>query len=362
MTTQRVGSTTSGASPTSSTTGGRGLTPLTGGTGSGAPAADECAGWMMDEVSQRFAILFRGGKVAIDDPDEGGFRPWQSPSGGFIPADDKDFIVTCDDHLYRGPSIGVYPLFLSDSDFWVYWGCVDWDTGFDESHVHARNTQEVLRQLGVAAWVERSRSKGFHLWVFFEGAQPAVDVRHGLVAACDLVDAPTTEVNPKQVELSQRGWGNGVRLPYGHLRNPGGYNEVLAADGEPMPLAEFTTQAHATRPTTQAWEAVSALWKPPERPRRVIGGPTPTTDSLEGLAAFIRRLGPEPSPHKPTGDRSVALWKLACAMTRQGYTRTTMLRELSNADIEWGRKFANREDGEEQLGQLLDSAYKDVHQ
>ena len=60
--------------------------------------------WEMDEVSQRFAILFRGGKIAIDDPAEGGFRPWQSDSGGFMPADDKDFIVTCDDHLYRGPS------------------------------------------------------------------------------------------------------------------------------------------------------------------------------------------------------------------------------------------------------------------
>ena len=316
----------------------------------------------MDEVSHHFAVLFRGGKVAIDNPDEGGFRPWQTDSGGFMSADDKDFIVTVDDHLHRGPSIGVYPLFSLEQDFWVYWGCVDWDTGFGESYVHACNTQEVLRQLGVAAWVERSRSKGYHLWVFYTEAQRAVDVRHGLVAACDLVDAPTTEVNPKQVELSQRGWGNGVRLPYGYLRNPGGFNEIVYAGGEPMPLAAFTTDAMSARTTEEQWKAVSALWKAPERPRRVIAGPTPTTDSLEGLAAFIRRLGPEPSPHKPTGDRSVALWKLACAMTRQGYTRTTMLRELSNADIEWGRKFANREDGEEQLGQLLDSAYKDVHQ
>jgi len=316
----------------------------------------------MDAVSERFALLCRGGKVAIDDPDGGGFRPWQSDSGGFVPADDKDFIITCDDHLYRGPSIGVYPLFMSDNDFWVYWGCVDWDTGFDESHVHACNMREVLRQLGVAAWVERSRSKGCHLWVFFDGALPAVDVRHGLIAACDLVGAPTTEVNPKQVELSGRGWGNGVRLPYGYLREPGGFNEMIDTDGEPVPLAQFTTQAHATRPTTQAWKAVTALWKPPERPRRVGGGPTPTTGPLEGLAAFIRRLGPEPSPHKPTGDRSVALWKLACAMTRQGYSRQAMMQELRAADIEWGRKFANRQDCTQQLEQLLDNAYKDVHQ
>ena len=318
----------------------------------------------MDEVSQRFALLFRGGKVAIDNPDEGGFRPWQSDSGGFLPADDKDFIVTCDDHLYRGPSIGVYPLFLSENDFWVYWGCVDWDTGPTESLIHARNVREALRQLGVAAWVERSRSKGFHLWVFFDGAQPAVDVRRGLIAVCGLVDAPTTEVNPKQVELSERGWGNGVRLPYGHLRNPGGYNEMVNGNGTPtrVHVRAFTAEATATRATTDAWKPVRSLWKPPERPRRGPMGVTPTTGPLEGLAAFLRGLGPEPSPGKPHGDRSVALWKLACAMTRQGYARATVLAELRAADIEWGRKFADRPDGDQQLEQLLDRAHRDVNQ
>ena len=316
------------------------------------------------EVSQRFALLFRGGKVAIDNPDEGGFRPWQSDSGGFMPADDNDFIVTCDDHLYRGPSIGVYPLFLSDNDFWVYWGCVDWDTGPEESFIHACNVREALRQLDVAAWVERSRSKGFHLWVFFDEAQPAVDVRHGLIGVCGLVDAPTTEVNPKQVELSGRGWGNGVRLPYGHLRKVGGYNEMM--DNSPTParisLKAFTEEAAATRATTDTWKPVRSLWRPPQRPPRDIRGSTPTSGPLTGLAAFLRRLGPEPSPGKPHGDRSVALWKLACAMTRQKYARATMLKELQAADIEWGRKFANRPDGDQQLEQLLDSAHKDVYQ
>ena len=117
-----------------------------------------------------------------------------------------------------------------------------------------------------------------------------------------------------------------------------------------------------TRVTSDDWKAVTALWKPPEPPHRVVMGPTPSTDALDGLAAFIRRLGPEPSAHKPTGDRSIAMWKLACAMTRQGYSRQTMLRELREADIEWGRKFANRQDCTEQLEKILDNAYKDVHQ
>ena len=316
------------------------------------------------EVSQRFALLFRGGKVAIDNPAMGGFRPWTSESGAFQPADGDDWVTLVHDHLWTGPSIGVYPLTLYEDEFDVYWGCVDWDTGPAESYVHACNVREALRQLGVAAWVERSRSKGFHLWVFFNGAQPAVDVRHGLIAVCGLVDAPTTEVNPKQVELSERGWGNGVRLPYGYLRRPGGYNEMMDNSPTPVriPLKAFTEEAGATRATVDTWKPVRGLWKPPERPRRDPMGVTPATGPLTGLAAFLRRLGPEPSPGKPHGDRSVALWKLACAMTRQRYSRTATLKELQAADIEWGRKFADRHDGDQQLEQLLDSADKDVHQ
>jgi len=49
-------------------------------------------------------------------------------------------------------------------------------------------------------------------------------------------------------------------------------------------------------------------------------------------------------------------------MTRQGYARATVLAELRSADIEWGRKFADRQDGDQQLEQLLDSAHKDVNQ
>ena len=158
-----------------------------------------------EEAILNFALLFRGGKVAIDDGTADGFRPWRDADGGFQPADGKDWLSIAADHLRTGPSVGVYPLFHMADDFWVYWGCVDWDTGPVASMIHARNVREALKQLGVTGWVERSRSKGFHLWVFFEDAMLAKDVRNGLIAVCDLVDAPTTEVNPKQVELSGRG-------------------------------------------------------------------------------------------------------------------------------------------------------------
>jgi len=335
-------------------------TPQTNGSGNGAPVVETFGGDGIDETSRDFAILFRGGKVAIDDDDHGGFRPWRADDGTFLPADDKEFVVLVDDHLHRGPSIGVYPLFHVDGDFLVYWGCVDWDEGHEEALVHARNVQAALHQLGVASWVERSRSKGFHLWVFFDKAVSAVDVRRGLIGVCSLVDAPTIEVNPKQVKLSGRGWGNGVRLPYGHLRNPGGYNEVVNPDAvySQVSVHSFVQEAVETRTTTDEWKAVSALWRPPEPLPAPPTGSTPYTGPLRGSAATVRERGPIPTPEKPKGDRSRALWALACIMARQGHTQEDTLKELRAADIEWGGKYSNREDGDQRLQDTVHRAYK----
>jgi len=308
------------------------------------------------EVAHDFAILFRGGKVAMDN--EEGFRPWRDDEGKFQPADDKEFVIIVDDHLNRGPSIGVYPLFVTEGNFWVYWGCVDWDEGREDSFVHARNVREVLRQLEVTAWIERSRSKGFHLWVFFEGAMAARTVREGLIGVCNVVDAPITEVNPKQVELSARGWGNGVRLPYGKLREPGGYNEMVNPDLtlNVTPVDTFVREAMQTRVTVDAWNAVTALYKPPQRPAGPTEGGTPYSGILTGRAARIRASGVLPLPGKPQGDRSGTLWKLACAMVRQGYSDAAMMSELRSADIEWGRKYADRPDTDERLADTVQNS------
>ncbi len=306
-----------------------------------------------------FALLFRGGKVAIDDPDDDrGFRPWQTDDGGFIPADGKDWISVVDDHLNTGPSIGVYPLFTQNDQHMVYWGCVDWDDPPPLSLTHAKNVWEALRQLGVTSWVEQSRSKGFHLWVFFKDTMPAVSVREGLIGVCNIVDAPAKEVNPKQVELSERGWGNGVRLPYGFLRKPGGYNEVVQPDVtySKRPVGSFVVQAIANVTPVEDWEAVRAVYSPPDALPAPQQGVGTREGVLTGLAASIRDGGPRTSPDKPHGDRSATLYALACAMVRQGYSDHTVLREMEAADIDWGAKYFNRPDGGRQLERTLQNA------
>jgi len=307
----------------------------------------------------KFATLFRGGKIATDDPDSNmGFRPWENPQGGFYPADGDALQHACKGHLAeRDSPIGVYPLVLDeDTDtYMVYWGCVDWDDGEEESHIHALNTQEVLRQTGVISWVERSRSKGYHLWVFFQEAIPARKVREGLIAVCNVVDAPTREVNPKQIELTGKGWGNGVRLPYpcGH---PEGRNVIVGEKGE-LSLNTFVGLAHDTRIPAEQWDAVHALYRPPrrtappERPLLSLSG-----SQLTGLAGAIRHGGPRSTAEKVDGDRSATLYALACAMFRQGYASGDVLTELESADRDWGGKFAMRIDGRKRLWETVQKA------
>lgn len=305
----------------------------------------------MNETATRFAELFQGGGIATDTSE--GFRPLEdAPSWG------TEFTELCDKHLrVGGDAIGVYPLrkhqFDGDTDtvsYGVRWGCVDFDDGEDVSRIHADNLELVLNRLGVKGWVERSRSKGYHVWVFFDTYMPARSIREGLIGACNIVDAPIKEVNPKQVELTGKGWGNGVRLPYpaGH---PDDRNVVLSG-GWVMNADSFATAALASRITAADWKPVRALYKPPEPPppRKVYqyGGGT-----LEGLAGAIRRGGPRSTKEKPQGDRSSTLFNLACAMVRQGYDNAAIMRELESADDEWGGKYASRRDGRQRLWETV---------
>ena len=195
---------------------------------------------MIDETvspGAMFALLFRGGGIATDQPGVGdGFRPMELPNGAHVPALGPGFTDICVRHLTDEEApIGVYPLLPAVANVHsVYWGCVDFDEGEEASLIHAENLELVLNRAQIKGWVERSRSKGYHVWVFFQEAMRATDVRNGLLAACGIVAAPVKEVNPKQTELTGKGWGNGVRLPYPAGRQPG-RNVILSGGLEMEP-------------------------------------------------------------------------------------------------------------------------------
>lgn len=100
-------------------------------------------------------------------------------------------------HLYYTGSVGVYPMV----DNKVHWGCVDIDLG-EEMLAMAQNLQTVLAFYKLTSWIEKSKGKGFHIFVFANDWVPAKTMRRALIVACEIAGVPPTEVNPKQEELS----------------------------------------------------------------------------------------------------------------------------------------------------------------
>ena len=315
----------------------------------------------LSDLAETFAVLFRGGSIASDEPGQAhSFRPMELPSGAHAPASGPGFVEVCAKHLTeQAAPIGVYPLLRrEDGVHCVYWGCVDFDEGEEASLIHAKNLELVLNRTQIKGWVERSRSKGYHVWVFFQEAMRATDVRNGLLAACGIVAAPVKEVNPKQTELTGKGWGNGVRLPYPAGRQPG--RNVILSGGLEMEPSGFVSSALASRCMPSSWIALSAIYSPPEALPAVEWGNTTSGMDLTGLAAAIRHNGPRPEKDKPDGDRSATLFALACAMLKSGHTTSDTLSELQSADQDWGGKYAQRRDGQKWLLTTVEKAAQRV--
>lgn len=111
------------------------------------------------------------------------------------------------DHLDGRQPFGVYPLKGDKTAFLV----VDFDK--NECEQPAEFVRR-LASLGVSAYVERSKSKGFHVWLFFEtdvlAWKPRRIVRHILAD----MHIPETEVFPKQDRLdSATSYGNFINCP-----------------------------------------------------------------------------------------------------------------------------------------------------
>ena len=121
-----------------------------------------------------------------------------------------------------------------------------------------------------------------------------------------------------------------------------------------VPVATFVKDATPTRITPEAWEAVRALYKPPEP----IEVPEPNRSSylpLRGLSKAIRENGPKGST---SNDRSRTLVSLACSMFRDGYDKSTIFYELKSADKDWGSKYGSRKDGDKILWKIVNDYEK----
>ena len=93
------------------------------------------------------------------------------------------------------------------------------------------------KRFGMFAYIERSKSKGFHAWLFFE--EPVEAKKARAVARKILADMgkPNTEIFPKQDCLNNLSYGNFINAPlFGKLVPRG--RTVFVEPGEPVKVCD----------------------------------------------------------------------------------------------------------------------------
>jgi len=266
-------------------------------------------------------------------------------------------------HLTGLLPIGIYPV---RDDGTVLWGCVDID--FDDTDLAFKLAAEIFGFTygSNQPWVERSKSKGYHVWVFFRDPVPAADVRAGLLHCCNEIGYSPKEVNPKQHGLQEGQLGNFVRLPYPATQSDTDRQKVIirTVDGgfETLTLEKFIACATALlEPACVTWAQAGANHVPlVKRDHDTIITELPAVDAavvkalIDRLPKMVRTIvidGP-----KVGHDRSNSLVRLAHIMAESGLDVATAALALTIADARWG-KFHTRADGERQLLAILAIAY-----
>lgn len=165
-----------------------------------------------------------------------------------------------------GPRLGLIP-FMTDAE--VRWVVIDldalkWSLDPDAPEVFAiiHAIVESLALLGITAWLERSRSKGWHLWVLFDAPVRAADVRALLVPLAVRAGAKEASdlVCPRQADRSEteKGLGNGVYMPlFGADREP--FTRFYQLDAESGDWLVAENQAAVLRQMLEGPSPASAV-------------------------------------------------------------------------------------------------------
>lgn len=115
-------------------------------------------------------------------------------------------------HVDGTKRIGVYPLHNGDGTGpggWAKWIAADID---DKDFKKALNIKQRLDILGIEAYIERSKSKGYHIFSFFNKDIEAYKLRLVYNMVLDQLGIKC-ELFPKQDEVKDEAFGNFINLP-----------------------------------------------------------------------------------------------------------------------------------------------------
>lgn len=167
-------------------------------------------------------------------------------------------------HLRGEIEIGTYPV-RDDSS--CRWSCIDIDDGNDDRAFNAAlDLHAVWSFYGAAPFIERSRSKGYHVWVFVDRWLSAKTVRSAGLWVNDISEVNSKEVNPKNDApwLTSKGIINTVRTPYSGAAKKGRMI-VVDTDGSEIPFEDFVRLASHRRTRANVIRALSERWQGQQR-------------------------------------------------------------------------------------------------
>jgi len=308
-----------------------------------------------DERFYQYVSLFSGNTSAYGTEQGGCVRQEATPARYMA-------------HLNGEESIGIYPMVCIDNEWIVHWGCVDLDVKADhkrrwdyetreDAWTAACNLKRALHAMDLEAWVESTKSGGFHVWVFSRDWVYAADMRHCLLAACRLVDVPPTEVNPKNTHFDDpTALGNYVRLPYPAAFAGGVTRPMVDTDGNPIAWNDFVDHAWRSRSDQTTISEIAALYVPPPKP--TIHHEATRTIVPSELGTVSRRLRAiiENGPLKQE-DRSGWLYYVARLCADDGLTVCEAEEIVALCDERHTRKFVDRRDGAARIAATVEKAY-----
>jgi hypothetical protein len=130
-------------------------------------------------------------------------------------------------------------------------------------------------------FIERSKSKRYHLWVFFSQSVRAKDVRWIISSALEKLGM-RYKVFPKQDALREGEVGNYINLPYfGGLRQIPERRVIIDSQTfEPVSLESFLNEAERSAVTPEELELILEGLPPvPDRPFTASERPIEISDS-----------------------------------------------------------------------------------
>jgi len=229
----------------------------------------------MAEQVRTFSSLFKGRQDVYGtlDPVTGRGRLVKAPvTPGTIQA-----------HLEGKRRLGLYVL-VRDS---VHFLAVDFDK---DDPLAVQEFVAAARRYGIPAYVERSKSKGFHVWTFFRGENGVSAAKARLVARhlLEEIEEPHTEVFPKQDTLDEKvSYGNFIYLPLFNICHPV-FNEI--AGQERNVFLEWTG---LMRSYPDQWAFLESVQRIPESVLDEI-------IQVNDLGKPVVSVGPTEPPHTPS--------------------------------------------------------------